>query len=254
MTWVWLLAYRLVLVMWGRFGSATLLSLLRDPAHHVAKSGRLLPSQSWRPVRSWPWLSPAGRRTGRRSRRHPPRQLPQRESSSGAPGCRRSRLRRRALNRVDTELETHIPTATGATHTVARTAPAHRITITGHDHEPAQTSAPGPDSNRKASPKSESVPGLVELRGAADRRAALCTACRAGRSFPTLIRPERGSGSVGTGSARNTGGSALSGTSRATCGERRCSRRGPAAAGGCGGTLPRCASRDVLTGLPTLQG
>ncbi|GDY52249.1 hypothetical protein SVIO_028720 [Streptomyces violaceusniger] len=105
--------------MYGRFGSAALLSLLRDPAHHVAKSGHLLPSQSFR---------------------------------------------LRALNRVDTELETHIPTASGATPTVTRSAPAHRITIIGHNHQPARTSAPGPDSNRKASPKSEPVPGLVDLR------------------------------------------------------------------------------------------
>ncbi|WP_432046232.1 hypothetical protein [Streptomyces asiaticus] len=93
MTWVWLLASQSVLVMYGRFGSAALPSLLRDPAHHVAKSGHLLPSQSFR---------------------------------------------LRALNRVDTELETHISTATGATHTVTRAAPAHRIMIIGHTHQPAR--------------------------------------------------------------------------------------------------------------------
>ncbi|MEU1942080.1 hypothetical protein ACFW95_27900 [Streptomyces sp. NPDC059474] len=100
--------------MCGRFGSAALLSLLRDPAHHVTQSGHLLPSQSFR---------------------------------------------FRALNRVDTELETHIPTATGATRTVIRATPVHhRITIVRHNRRPARTSASGPDIKTKVNPMSETDP------------------------------------------------------------------------------------------------
>ncbi|WP_344379156.1 hypothetical protein, partial [Streptomyces rhizosphaericus] len=61
-------------------------------------------------------------------------------------------FRSRPLNRIDTELETHSPTATGTT----RTAPVHhRITIVRHNHQPAQTSAPEPENDRKTSSKSE---------------------------------------------------------------------------------------------------
>ncbi|AUA11838.1 hypothetical protein CFP59_03956 [Streptomyces malaysiensis subsp. malaysiensis] len=57
---------------------------------------------------------------------------------------------------MDTELETHVPVATGTTRTATRAARVHhRTTIIGHNHQPARVSVSGPDSNRKASPKSE---------------------------------------------------------------------------------------------------
>ncbi|WP_413804408.1 hypothetical protein [Streptomyces sp. OE57] len=105
----WFPAHRSVLAMSGRLGSAALLSLLRDPAHHIAQYGHLLPSQSFRS---------------------------------------------RTLNHVDTELETHIPTATGASRTT-RATPAQCVTIVVHNYQPARPPASGPDSNTKASPKSE---------------------------------------------------------------------------------------------------